>query len=100
MNTSPYSLTINADGSVELSHIDYDNETGPFWYVEVDDTPVCPDRPLPLEHAIAAFRREVADATEDGSTVALVQCDEESLAWAGVNVGGEAEEDDDADGEG
>lgn len=92
------SLTINTDGSVDLSYIDYDNETGPFWYVVVDDTPVCPDRPLPLEHAIAAFRREVAEAAEDGSVVELQQCDEESLAWAGVEVGGENDED--AGGEG
>lgn len=94
------SLTINTDGSVELSYIDYDNETGPFWYVVIDDTPLSPDRPLPLEHAIAAFRREVAEAGDDGSTVELHQCDDESLAWAGVTVGSEDEEDDDAGGEG
>lgn len=85
MSPSPFSMTINTDGSVELSHIDYDNETGPFWYVVVDDTPVSPDRPLPLEHAIAAFRREVADADGDDSTVELRQCDEDDLNWAGIS---------------
>jgi hypothetical protein len=101
MSPNPYSLAIDSDGGVELSHIDYDKETGPFWYVVIDDTPMSPDRPLPLEHAIAAFRREVADVAEDGSTVELRQCDDEDLKWAGVEVGGGAEEDDeDAGGEG
>ena len=75
------SITIDADGSVEV-----DTETGPFWYVEVDDTPVLPERPLPLEHAIAVFRQEVADAAEYGGTVGIRQCDDEDLKWAGIDV--------------
>ena len=71
--------------------IDYDAETGPFWLVEIDGTPMLPDRPLPLEHAIAAFRREVADA-EDGDVISLVQCDEETLRWAGVPIREQAED--------
>jgi hypothetical protein len=87
------SISIDRDGTVLADTIDYDNETGPFWYVEVDGTPVLPDRPLPLEHAIAAFRREVAEAAEDGedSTVELRQCCDEDLQWAGVKMG-EADE--------
>ena len=90
------SITINADGSVEVDTIDYDAEAGPFWYVEVDDTPISPDRPLPLEHAIKVFRREAAEAIEaaadgeDGGTVEIRQCTADDLEWAGVAPGGEA----------
>jgi hypothetical protein len=87
------SLTINPDGSVELSVIDYGAETGPFFYVEVDGTPVCPDRPLPLEHAIAKFRREVADAQAE-YPVGIRQCEVEDLEWAGVTPANPGEDDD------
>jgi hypothetical protein len=73
------------DEGFHLDVIDYDTETGPFWLVEVDGTPMLAERPLPLEHAIAAFRREVADA-EEGDEINLVQCDEETLRWAGVPI--------------
>jgi hypothetical protein len=86
------SLRVNADGSAELSAIDYDTEKGPFFYVEVDGTPVLPDRPLPLEHAIAAFRREV-DAAEDGDTVGIRQCEAEDLEWADVTPAADDEDD-------
>lgn len=78
--------TTSDDGSVELTEIDYSTEPGPFWYVSVDGTPVLPDMPLPLEHAIATFRREVAEAAyyEEGATVELQQCTDGDLKWAGV----------------
>ena len=87
-------LTINADGSAELSVIDYDHEKGPFWYVEVDGTPMSPDRPLPLEHALAEFRREVTEAEGDYE-VGLRQCAQEDLDWAGVTPATDDEDEDD-----
>lgn len=86
---------IDEDG-LTFTSIDYDTEPGPFWLIEIDGTPMLPDRPLPLEHAIAAFRREVADA-EDGDEVCLVQCDEETLRWAGVPI--REDDEDEADSE-
>jgi hypothetical protein len=79
------------DDGLTFTVIDYSTETGPFWLVEIDGTLMLPDRPLPLEHAIAAFRREVADADRDDE-VCLVQCDEATLRWAGVPI---RDEDDD-----
>jgi hypothetical protein len=83
--TTNTSIGISTDGAVEVDTIDYDKETGPFWYVEVDGTPVLPERPLPLEHALAVFRREVAEAAEYDSTVELRQCDDSDLKWAGID---------------
>lgn len=73
-------------GGVELTTIDYADEPGPFWYVVVDDTPVMPDMPLPLEQALVEFRRAVEDA-EPGEVVELRQCTDEDLRWAGVRRG-------------
>lgn len=87
-------ISLNPDGTVDLSVIDYTTEPGPFWYVVVNDTPPMPDRPLPLEHAITAFRREVEQADED-DIVELQQCGDETLAWAGVTPATDADEDDD-----
>ncbi|WUI02074.1 hypothetical protein OHR68_09790 [Spirillospora sp. NBC_00431] len=68
---------------VEYTEIDYRTESGPFWHVYVDNTPVLPEMPLPLEQAVAAFRREVAEA-EDGDVVELRQCGDDDLTWAGI----------------
>lgn len=78
---------------VDITVIDYSIETGPYWYVVVDDTPVLPENPLPLEHAIKAFRREVAEA-EPGDVVELQQCTPEDLKWAGISSPDDAEETD------
>lgn len=80
------SSTVYTSGNVELTEIDYSTEKGPFWYVEVDGTPMLPDVPLPLEHAIRDFRREVAEAAEFGGVVEIRQCTDEDLAWAGVKA--------------
>lgn len=85
MNSKPM-LTINADGSADLTVIDYDACQGPYWYVVVDDTPVCPDRPLPLSYAAHEFRRYAQQALDEqnGEVVELAQCTDEDLEWAGV----------------
>lgn len=70
-------------GDVEFTEIDYSDESGPFWHVYVDDTPVLPEMPLPMEQAIVAFRREV-DEAEDDDVVELRQCSDEDLKWAGI----------------
>lgn len=88
------SSTVYTSGDVELTAIDYRTEKGPFWYVEVDGTPMLPDVPLPLEHAIRDFRREAA---EFGGVVEIRQCTDEDLAWAGVKTG--SDEGDDAAGD-
>lgn len=80
-------ISIGEDGSAEWDEIDYDKEPGPFWLVEVDGSPVLPERPLPLEKAIGKFRQEVSEAARFGDRVHLRQCTEEDLEWAGISDG-------------
>lgn len=89
MNSKPM-LTVNPDGSANLTVIDYDAWPGPYWYVVVDDTPVCPDRPLPLPYAAHEFQRYAQQAIDEqsGEVVELAQCNDEDLSWAGVPVSG------------
>jgi hypothetical protein len=93
MNSKPM-LTINPDGSADLAMIDYDAWSGPYWYVVVDDTPVCPDRPLPLPYAMHEFQRHAKEAidTESGEVVELAQCTDEDLQWAGVSTGSDGDD--------
>ncbi|MGR6915378.1 hypothetical protein ACU635_14130 [[Actinomadura] parvosata] len=88
MNSKPM-LAVNSDGSADLTVIDYDASSGPYWYVVVDDTPVCPDRPLPLPYALHEFQRHAKEAidTDSGEVVELAQCTAEDLEWAGISVG-------------
>ncbi|MFC5744779.1 hypothetical protein [Actinomadura rugatobispora] len=79
-----YEIT-DLGGDVTLTTIDYATETGPFWYVVIDDTPVLPENPLPLELAVRRFREEVTEAT-DGDVVDLRQCTAEDLKWAGITT--------------
>lgn len=71
------------DDTIEVSTIDYSDEPGPFWLVVIDETPIAPERPLPLEHALHAFRRAVEDGDDD-EVIELRQCTDEDLEWAGV----------------
>ncbi len=85
-----------SDDVVEISTIDYAQEKGPFWLVWCDDSPVSPDCPLPLGHALHAFERAAREAAEngDGEVVELRQCDAETLEWAGITVPGDDEDGD------
>lgn len=79
-------IVLNGDGSADYSVIDYDEETGPYWYVFIDGTPMAPDRPLPLAHALREFERCAKQAIEedDTSAIELRPCTPDDLEWAGV----------------
>lgn len=79
LKTSAYIV----DDTIEVSTIDYSDEPGPFWLVVIDETPIAPERPLPLEHALHEFRRAVEDGDDD-EVIELRQCTDEDLEWAGV----------------
>ena len=68
---------------VNIRVIDYSDEPGPFWYVVVDDTPLFPEEPLPLDLAVEEFKTAAMEASED-TTVELRQCTAEDLKFANV----------------
>ncbi|MGI5422944.1 hypothetical protein [Actinomadura luteofluorescens] len=70
-------------GDVELTQINYSDETGPFYYVTIDDTPILPEMPLPWDEAQRKADEEREDA-EPGEVVEVVECTDEDLEWAGV----------------
>lgn len=71
-------------GNVELTTIDYSDESGPFYYVVVDDTPVLPEMPLPWEEA---NRKAEQERKEDPDAhVEITECTAEDLKWAGIRV--------------
>lgn len=74
--------------NIELTTIDYRDETGPLYYVWVDDTPVMPDVPLPWDEAQRQAARE-RDEDPDAS-VEIHECTDEDLRWAGVRPRGGA----------
>ncbi|MFI9553678.1 hypothetical protein [Nonomuraea endophytica] len=86
-------VTIHSDGRADLTVLDYDECSGPYWFVVIDDTPVCPDRPLPLKYAIHEFERHAQEAidSDSGEVVELAQCNDEDLKWAGIPTGGDDE---------
>jgi hypothetical protein len=69
-------------GDLELTQIDYRDETGPFYYVVVDGTPVLPEMPLPWEEAQRKAGLERVENPD--ASVEVVECTAEDLAWAGV----------------
>lgn len=72
---------------VDVLRIDYRDEDGPFWYVVVDDTPLLPECPLPLDAAVTEFRKAVEEADPD-EIVELRQCTDEQIEWSKVKADG------------
>ncbi|OLT21667.1 hypothetical protein BJF79_15485 [Actinomadura sp. CNU-125] len=71
-----------SSGDVELTTIHYRDETGPFYYVVIDGTPVLPEMPLPWDEA---QRKAEWERDEDPDVcVEVVACTDEDLKWAGV----------------
>ncbi|WP_336214746.1 hypothetical protein [Nonomuraea sp. LPB2021202275-12-8] len=75
------------DGSIDPSGIDYQQETGPYWVVFVNNAAVKPDWPLPYAYAAHEWQRIAAQTVENGGQdrVELVQCTPEELDWAPVS---------------
>ncbi|MFD0902376.1 hypothetical protein [Actinomadura sediminis] len=71
-----------SSGDVELTTIDYGDETGPFYYVVIDDTPVLPEAPLPWNEAQRKAEQERAE--DPDASVEVVECTDEDLKWAGI----------------
>ncbi|GAA0918697.1 hypothetical protein [Nonomuraea longicatena] len=86
MGATKGQIVLNGDGSADYSVIDYDEETGPYWYVFIDGTPLAPDRPLPLARALRESERCVKQTIEekDDSAIELRPCTPDDLEWAGV----------------
>ncbi|TMR99556.1 hypothetical protein [Nonomuraea basaltis] len=82
-------INLNADGSIDLTAIDYTTETGPYWVVFVDNTAVNPDWPLPIAWAAHEWKRLASRAleTRSGARVELVQCTHEELELVPVPGG-------------
>jgi hypothetical protein len=51
------------------------------WYVVVDETPVCPERPLRARDAVRHFLGFVEDDDHD-QIVEIKQCDHDDMTWA------------------
>ncbi|HEY9412399.1 MAG TPA: hypothetical protein VIP77_22665 [Jiangellaceae bacterium] len=70
-------------GDVELTFIDYRDESGDLYYVTINDEPILPEMPLPWDEAQRKADQERAEA-EPGTIVEIVECTDKDLKWAGI----------------
>lgn len=68
--------------NIELTTIDYSDETGDLYYVWVDGTPVLPEMPLPWDEAQRKADRERDE--DPTASIEIRECTDADLKWAGV----------------